>query len=169
MKTCAAAHPTPPVPIRVGVMRSWRAMCVPLLSALPAARGRQILVGIGGACTFGAGDILAQQIENDLQKQVVAVQPARAAQSYFPAGLGFELDNRRLSVATMMGSVWAGAVLPFVYGLAERRFPGQAPRNVVLKMGLSCGILSTAGNYVSMLARIVLNDCSTDDVTQRCR
>ena len=122
-----------------------------------------------GACTFGAGDILAQQIEHDMQRQVVAVPPGGAANSYYPAVRGFELDHRRVSVATLMGSVWAGVVLPFVYGFAEKRFPGQSPLNVVLKMGVSCSILSTAGNYVSMLARIVLSDCTTQDLSLRCR
>lgn len=150
------------------MMRLARAVCVPLLSTLPAARG-SILVGVGGACTFGAGDILAQQIEHDMQRQVVAVPPGGAANSYYPAVRGFELDHRRVSVATLMGSVWAGAVLPFVYGFAEKRFPGQSPLNVVLKMGVSCSILSTAGNYVSMLARIVLNDCTAQDLSLRCR
>ena len=61
----------------------------------------------------------------------------------------------------LVGYIYGGAVLPRVYGMAERLFPGRTPLNTLLKTGISCGILSTAGNYGNMLCRKLLSGTDT--------
>ena len=66
------------------------------------------------------------------------------------------LQLDRLGKATVVGSVYGGAILPAVYQLAEGLLPVRTVLNVVLKTAISCGLLSTGGNYYSLVARRLL-------------
>ena len=88
-----------------------------------------------GAALFGAGDLVAQGLEGSS---------------------AIDVDSDRLVKATGIGSIYGGLLIPTVYQLAESLFPGRTPRNVLLKTALSCSMLSTGGNYASLLARRVL-------------
>lgn len=91
-----------------------------------------------GALLFGAGDVVAQLLENH-------------------GGSSARVDGDRLAKATAIGTIYGGAMLPVVYQLAESLFPGRSPRNVVLKTAVSCGLLSTGGNYFSLATRKLLS------------
>lgn len=93
-----------------------------------------------GGAIFGLGDVVAQQIER-------------------PSG-GLKIETRRLAVSAVLGTAYGGCFLPLTYQLAEALFPGRTLQNVVLKVCVSCGILSTAGNYFSMFCRRL---CSSGD------
>lgn len=73
----------------------------------------------------------------------------------------FRLDQQRLIISTILGAVWGGIVNPAVYTAVERCLPGGSSLSstsggfgrVLLKMFMSCSILSTAGNYSTMFFR----------------
>ena len=65
--------------------------------------------------------------------------------------------------AAGIGSLYGGLMLPFVYELAEVLFPGRTLVNLVCKVGVSCGLLSTGGNWGSMFARRLLQDNGEED------
>mmetsp|Transcript_8217 Transcript_8217/g.16538 ORF Transcript_8217/g.16538 Transcript_8217/m.16538 type:complete len:133 (+) Transcript_8217:92-490(+) len=44
-------------------------------------------------------------------------------------------------------------MLPTTYQLAEALFPGVTPRTVLLKVAVSCSLLSTFGNWFSLMWR----------------
>ena len=114
---------------------------VPLLALVQQLVSRQAL---GGAAIYGAGDVLAATV----------VEPLAAAAS---GGAAPSLDVTRHVHAMGIGYVWGGSVLPWVYQLAESLFPGRTPRNCLLKVAVSCGILSTFGNYFNLLCRRLLS------------
>lgn len=60
----------------------------------------------------------------------------------------FNIDMNRLLTSTFLGAVYSGFCVPFVYGNVERTF-----RHTVTKVIVTCSILSTVGNYVTMFAR----------------
>lgn len=116
------------------------ALLLPLVQgALPIAISRTDLAR--GAILFGSGDAAAQFL----------------AQHEFSGSLHTaSLDKPRLCKATAIGTVYGGLLLPFVYQLAETLFPGRTPHSVLAKTALSCGLLSTGGNYFSLLMRRLL-------------
>lgn len=66
----------------------------------------------------------------------------------------FRLDNNRFVISSILGVIWAGIANPAVYDMVERVLPGKGSvGRVLLKMSISISILSTAGNYVTMLFR----------------
>jgi hypothetical protein len=70
------------------------------------------------------------------------------------------LDKNRLYSATVLGAIWSGFCVPFVYGSVEQRFPGKATvQQVVIKMLVTCSILSTIGNYATIFARRFVAQC----------
>ena len=97
---------------------------------------------VRGAVLFGAGDAFAQAVERHMDRHSVVKRSL------------VQLD--RLVKATVVGSVYGGAILPAVYQLAEGLLPGRTAVNVVLKTAISCGLLSTGGNYYSLVARRLL-------------
>ena len=97
---------------------------------------------VRGAVLFGAGDAFAQAAERHMDGHSVVKGPL--------------VQSDRLVKATVVGSVYGGAILPAVYQLAEGLLPGRSLRNVVLKTAISCGLLSTGGNYYSLVARRLL-------------
>ena len=100
-------------------------------------RGKPIPNMLAGGAIFAVGDIAAQRLTRD-------------------ATGGFELDASRLGGAACLGAVWSGLCTPAVYHAAEPRFPGRAPKAVVLKMLVTCAVLSTVGNRITMFARRAL-------------
>jgi len=87
------------------------------------------------ACIFAAGDLVSQQIE------------ARGAGSAAKEGV------QRSASAAALGSVYGGLMLPFVYQLAEGLFPGVSPAKVAAKVLVSVSLLSTLGNWFSLMWR----------------
>lgn len=93
---------------------------------------------LAGTVIFSVGDWGAQLLT---RKQSDNLRP-------------FLLDHNRFVISAVLGSLWAGMVNPSVYGSIERILPGATSiGRVLLKMAFSCSILSTAGNFVSMLFR----------------
>jgi len=92
---------------------------------------------VRGAMLFGAGDVAAQWIERGTHDNCHERS----------------LRLRRLASASAIGTLWGGVLLPSVYGLAESLLPGLSPQKVVLKTLISCSLLSTGGNYASLLLR----------------
>jgi len=72
------------------------------------------------------------------------------------------LDKNRLWSATVLGAIWSGFCVPFIYGNVENRFPGKATlRQILTKVLVTCSILSTIGNYATMFARRFVAQCTT--------
>jgi len=68
------------------------------------------------------------------------------------------LDITRLWSSTVLGAIWSGFCVPFIYGNVERTFPGKANlRQILIKVFVTCSILSTIGNYVTMFARRLMS------------
>ena len=89
---------------------------------------------ISGAAIFTAGDI--------------------AAQMYTQGGLNLdEIDKDRTVSATCIGAIWSGLFVPWLYGTAESILPGKTKRRIIGKMMICCSFLSTAGNYLTMSSR----------------
>ena len=116
------------------------------------ADGRAISISITphdcvrGAMLFGAGDVAAQWIER------------RTNDNCHERLLRLRL--RRLASASAIGTLWGGVVLPSVYQFAESLLPGVSPQKVVLKTLISCSLLSTGGNYASLLLRRMAAVCA---------
>lgn len=99
-----------------------------------------------GAVLFGAGDVVAQALEHHVDGRSLVSEAAK----------GSLVDPSRLVKAAGIGSIHGGLFLPFVYQLAEALFPGRSPKTVLLKTCISCGLLSTGGNYYSLVVRRLL-------------
>ena len=106
--------------------------------------------GVRGAILFGAGDVVAQRIEQQ-------------------SDTGSGVDGDRLAKAALIGSVHGGVMYPFVYQFAEALFPGVKVHTVLLKTVVSCGLLTTGGNYFSLFARRLLNPPFLEDEALRAR
>mmetsp|Transcript_16950 Transcript_16950/g.35843 ORF Transcript_16950/g.35843 Transcript_16950/m.35843 type:complete len:290 (-) Transcript_16950:167-1036(-) len=65
----------------------------------------------------------------------------------------FQVDNHRFVISTILGAFWAGIVNPSVYANVETLLPGISLRLVLIKMILTCSILSTMGNFTTMMIR----------------
>ncbi|OEU12130.1 hypothetical protein FRACYDRAFT_244390 [Fragilariopsis cylindrus CCMP1102] len=64
------------------------------------------------------------------------------------------LDINRLLISTILGGLWSGYVVPFVYGNVELYYPGKTSiKQILVKVGITCSILSTVGNYLTMFIR----------------
>ena len=110
-------------------------------SAVFLVQKRNVLVG---ASAFGLGDALAQ---SRLSKSTGGTRLRRAASA------GIVEDPQRLRDATILGGVWAGACSPQVYRLSEWLLPGRSMQRVLMKTAISCGVLSSCGNWVNMFVR----------------
>ena len=108
---------------------------------------------VSGAAIFGAGDVLAATMHNRLSH---AKPPVQSLDTAATADNEKKLDLTRHAHAMTIGYVYGGAVLPWVYNLAESLFPGRTPFRCTIKVLISCGILSTAGNYGNLLCRRLL-------------
>lgn len=99
---------------------------------------------LSGAVIFTVGDVGAQYL--------TAWKKNRQGNN---EKVPFRLDQRRLTISTALGAVWAGVANPAVYNAVERLLPGSAGSigRVLLKMALSCSVLSTAGNWITMFIR----------------
>ena len=91
---------------------------------------------VAGSLIFAIGDAAAQLLTQ------------RQAQDTYKSAR-FTLDQPRWATALALGAVWAGVCNPAVYDAVER----YGPPNVFIKMAISCSILSTAGNYITMWVR----------------
>jgi len=138
---------------------------------------------ISGAAIFTIGDAAAQMLTNSRtkasSKKAIAVPvldaidvnvnvsegperkpiqlPMRgggAKANRLLANTVTSLDMNRLFVSSILGAVWSGFCVPFVYGNVEKTFPGKANLKLILtKVLVTCSILSTIGNYGTMFAR----------------
>ena len=133
-----------------GLLLLSMSLCV--ASALPRPLIFTAADAYKGALLFGVGDGVAQSLERR-RTRGRAAGVLRGGASH-----GALLDSRRLAKATALGAINGGLLLPFVYQLAEGLLPGRSLRTVALKTCVSCGVLSTAGNYYNLLARRLLAD-----------
>lgn len=120
-------------------------------SALPRPLVFTAADAFKGAVLFGAGDGVAQSLERRRARGRAAGVLRGGSTSSTTL-----LDGGRLAKATALGAINGGLLLPFVYQLAEGLLPGRSLRTVALKTCVSCGVLSTAGNYYNLLARRLL-------------
>jgi hypothetical protein len=105
-----------------------------------------------GTVIFAMGDIGAQLWT--YRRTVVMATTSSLSNQQQPQTQPW-LDQRRFAIAAGLGAVWAGWGNPAVYTAIETLLPGGSSnfRRVLLKMMLSCSILSTAGNYITMWIR----------------
>lgn len=104
------------------------ALTLPLFWVSPMVRRNMF----SGTLIFALGDSGAQLLEHQ----------------------GSKWDKDRLIVAVILGALWAGWGNPLVYSTVERYFPGNThPGRTLLKMVLSCSVLTTFGNYFTMMFR----------------
>ena len=90
---------------------------------------------ISGAAVFTAGDAAAQHYTS---RKEVESSP---------------MDTERLTSSACIGAVWSGIIVPNLYTAAENILPGRSKSRILGKMCITCGILSTGGNYITMLSR----------------
>ena len=120
---------------------------------------------MSGAAIFGAGDVLAASMQS---RGFTSKSPLAPPEDREPAeGSASKLDLTRHAHAMTIGYVYGGAVLPWVYNLAESLFPGRSPLKCALKVLVSCGILSTAGNYGNLLCRRLLSGVELPEALQQ--
>ncbi len=130
---------------------------------------------ISGAAIFTAGDAAAQMLTNSQSKkrepsmaiatagrtsfameesETSTIQQSKAIKTNGIVTAFSNLDMNRLYSSTVLGAIWSGFCVPFIYGTVEKTFPGKANiRQVLIKVLVTCSILSTIGNYVTMFAR----------------
>lgn len=66
---------------------------------------------------------------------------------------GDPIDGARVAGSAGLGAIYAGLCVPAVWHVAESLAPGVSLVKVVKKMLLTCGVLSTIGNWLTMFAR----------------
>ena len=110
---------------------------------------------LAGSIIFSIGDVGAQLLTLT-GKQQTTTDPS-----------GLHLDQQRLAISTVLGAFYGGICNPAVYALAETVLPGGSIRRVLLKMALSCSILSTAGNYATMFFRRYASQVCDDIILVR--
>ena len=66
----------------------------------------------------------------------------------------FELDKKRFILSTVLGCIWGGYINPSIYATVEHFIPGRSIKLVFTKMLVTCSIISTWGNYTTMMFRI---------------
>jgi len=131
---------------------------------------------ISGAAIFTVGDAAAQMLnsskstttktlsaavappvpssEDGFEGVAVAQNSGRAASINLLSARVTGLDLNRLWSSTFLGAIWSGFCVPFIYGNVEKTFPGKANlRQILIKVLVTCSILSTIGNYATMFAR----------------
>ena len=132
---------------------------------------------ISGAAIFTVGDAAAQMLAGKKKPAAAAVATTKSATLHFDgdstavssssflnksnnnnnnalASATSKLDVNRLCSSTVLGAIWSGFCVPFIYGNVERTFPGKANlRMILIKVLVTCSILSTIGNYATMYAR----------------
>lgn len=101
------------------------------------------------ACIFAAGDLVSQQIE----ARSAAEEREEVCSTLAPTLACSSSGVQRSASAAALGSVYGGLMLPFVYQLAEGLFPGVSPAKVAAKVVVSCSLLSTLGNWFSLMWR----------------
>ena len=108
---------------------------------------------ISGTVIFSVGDYGAQLLEYFManrQSKLTAVN------GYRPEPTSFRLDADRFVISVVLGAIWAGMCNPLVYATVERILPGGGSvSRILLKMAMTCSILSTIGNYFTMMFRRV--------------
>ncbi len=125
---------------------------------------------ISGAAIFTVGDAAAQLLTNSKQSkqrkssivptadtQSIAMEEStlqNVRQTNKIATAFASLDKNRLYSSAVLGAIWSGFCVPFIYGTVEKTFPGKADiRQILIKVLVTCSILSTIGNYATMYAR----------------
>ena len=150
----------------------WAAEAMSPTAELSAAAAAAVVRRnvISGAAIFTVGDAAAQLLTNSKQskQRKTSIVPTADAQSIAMeestlqsvrqtnriATAFASLDKNRLYSSTVLGAIWSGFCVPFIYGTVEKTFPGKANiRQVLIKVLVTCSILSTLGNYVTMFAR----------------
>mmetsp|Transcript_24526 Transcript_24526/g.75658 ORF Transcript_24526/g.75658 Transcript_24526/m.75658 type:complete len:177 (-) Transcript_24526:225-755(-) len=84
---------------------------------------------LAGGAIFATGDLVAQNLAGD------------------------PIDGARVAGSAGLGAIYAGLCVPAVWHVAESLAPGVSLVKVVKKMLLTCGVLSTIGNWLTMFAR----------------
>lgn len=155
----------------------WAAEAMSPAADLTAAAAAAVIRRnvISGAAIFTVGDAAAQMLtssksrtttpsanvappvlssEEGLEGGALAKNMGRAASvDLLPASVS-ALDMNRLWSSTFLGAIWSGFCVPFIYGNVEKTFPGKANlKQILIKVLVTCSILSTIGNYATMFAR----------------
>lgn len=116
-----------------------------------------------GTVIFTLGDYAAQLLTH-LQTNTALEQ---SSNENFGKGFeslpSFQVDENRFLISTFLGVVWAGIVNPSVYAGVEELLPGVSFQLVIAKMLITCSILSTGGNFTTMMIRRFLKQCLEKD------
>lgn len=150
-------------------IRYWAAEAMSPSAELTAAAAAAVVRRnvISGAAIFTVGDAAAQMLTAKQKKTTpLAIATAKGTnleteenstieQSTKTKSIAFpSLDMNRLYSSLVLGAIWSGFCVPFIYGTVEKTFPGKANlRQVLIKVLVTCSILSTIGNWVTMFAR----------------
>ena len=121
---------------------------------------------ISGAAIFTVGDAAAQMLTAKQKKTPLQIATAKGTsldeqnstlqsnKTKSIATVFKSLDINRLYSSMILGAIWSGFCVPFIYGSVEKAFPGKANlRQVLIKVLVTCSILSTIGNWATMFAR----------------
>lgn len=130
------------------------------LSAVPSLSMPAVTLtprdALASVVIFATGDILSQHLEQrpSLPRRLKPTEPvAGAAALGRRSSLKPTIRPQRVLSAAGLGLVYGGALLPSVYQLAEGLFPGVSLRTVMAKTLLACSLLSTFGNWFSLMWR----------------
>eukprot|EP00967_Tisochrysis_lutea_P124123 scaffold207285_cov33-Tisochrysis_lutea.AAC.1 len=126
-------------------------MVLCLFGSVRATPSTLLVNAAGGAAIFGAGDVVAQRIEQLNQRPAFSTMGERLRHTF-----ELPVSIPRMGQALTVGSIWGGYAIPAVYNTAEVLFPGRAGANILLKACFSCGCLSTVGNYAALVLRRTL-------------
>ena len=155
-------------------IRYWAAEAMSPTAEITAAATAAVIRRnvISGAAIFTVGDAAAQMIATrSKQNKTPILINARTTSTTAPtaeskatihsgrksnslATAFSNLDINRLYSSSVLGAIWSGFCVPFIYGTVEKTFPGKANlRQILVKVLVTCSILSTIGNYATMFAR----------------
>ncbi len=149
-------------------IRYWAAEAMSPTAELTAAAAAAVVRRnvISGAAIFTVGDAAAQMLTAKQKKTPLQIATAKgtsleeqnptmeSSNTKSIATVFASLDANRLYSSMVLGAIWSGFCVPFIYGTVEKTFPGKANlRQVLIKVLVTCSILSTIGNWATMFAR----------------
>ena len=83
---------------------------------------------------FATGDVIAQQVERRRKRRQPALVKGTQMSAVPTSALPHQQPIQRAASAAMLGAIYGGVMLPFVYQFAESLFPGVSPAKVLAKV-----------------------------------
>ena len=157
-KDVSPSSPTSSRAVSEAFIRTWMSHRIVLYSAIVVSMAAWVTAQwpliikptlrfnmLSGTIIFAVGDYGAQWLE------YWTMRKDRGGQAS-----SFDPTADRFLIAVILGAIWAGVGNPLVYATVESLLPGAGSvRRVLTKMLVTCSVLSTAGNYFTMMFRRV--------------